>query len=276
MDVSYSGFHYKCECPLKKPLLLVCLSLFLAYYRGLFGNNELGFGIGVTWMLNRRDYLLCAIILCMGFSRVAEATSSCEQTLKLLGVTGARFVGDCVFWVAEDLSGECHESRLIQLAVQKGQARLIKSPLKSFQGWGGLSEAVALLEGPKVVPLKKQGVYWQDNDGWIKLAVPTPNQPLHERYLEAAQSWCSSAREWNTRMGHQGIICPSVDGMRVELLHAYASGYYVNYCVKKAFYYPGRSLLFVQTEQTQKAVGMDTMHGFLVFRLWPETKASVE
>jgi hypothetical protein len=222
-------------------------------------------------MSSRREYLLCAVVVCVMFSGVVQATSFCEQTLKLLGVSGTGTVGPCIFWVAEDLSGECGESQLIQVVVQTDQAGLIKSQLGAYQDWGGLGDAVALLDGPDVVPLEKQDLFWQDKDGRIKLTVPDPNQALHERYLKAADTWCSSAREWNTRMGAQGTLCPSVEGRPLELLYAYAAGYYVNYRVKQVLYVPDRALLFVRTEQKQRAVGMDAMHGFMVLRVWPRT-----
>lgn len=224
-------------------------------------------------MLIRPDVRCCAMMVCLCFSGVAQATSFCEQTLKLLGVSGERGDGPCMFWVAEDLSGECGQSRLIQVVIQADRAGLIKSPLKEYQAWGCVGEAVALLEGPETVPLKKQDLSWQDEDGEVKLTVPDPNQALHERYLKAAETWCSSAREWNTRMGVQGTLCPSVAGKQLELLYAYASGYYVNYRVKRVLYVPKWALLFVQTEQKQRAVGMDTMHGFLVLRVWPKAGA---
>jgi hypothetical protein len=224
-------------------------------------------------LIRQRESLLCAMIVCVSMSVVAKGTTSCEQTIKLLGVSDMPGDGACVFWVAEDLSGECQESRLIQLVVQKDQAGLIKSPLKDFQDWGSLGEAVALLVGPETVPLEKKDLIWQDEDAQIKLSVPDPNQALHEQYLEAYGSWCSSAREWNKLMGIKGILCPPVEGMRLELLYAYASGYYVNYRIKQVVYLPDRGLLFVQTEQKQLAVGLDTMHGFLVLRVWPQGEA---
>ena len=224
-------------------------------------------------MLIRREYLYCAMIVCVSVCGVVKATSSWEQTLKLLGVSDMPGEGACVFWVAEDLSGECQESRLIQLVVQKDQAGLIKSPLKTFQDWGSLGEAVALLAGPKTVLLEKQDLTWQDKDARIKLSMPDPNQALHEQYLEAAGAWSSSAREWNKLMGIKGILCPPVEGMRLELLYAYTSGYYVNYRIKQVFYMPDRHLLFVQTEQKQLGVGLDTMHGFMVLRVWPRETA---
>ncbi|NQV33714.1 MAG: hypothetical protein HQ515_13560 [Phycisphaeraceae bacterium] len=224
-------------------------------------------------MLNRQALQWYAMIVCACFSGMVQATSFCEQTLKLLGVSGEGANGPCMFWVAEDLSGECGESRLIQVVIQTDHAGLIKSPLKRHQDWGCVGEAVALLEGPETVPLKKQDLSWQDEDGQIRLTVPDPNQALHERYLKAADTWCSSAREWNVRMGVQGTLCPSVDGSQLELLYAYAAGYYVNYRIKQVLYVPDRALLFVRTEQKQKAVGMDTMHGFLVLRVWPKADA---
>ena len=222
-------------------------------------------------MFIRREVLFCAMMMCMCLGGDIGATTDCEQTIDLLGVTGTGTNGPYVFWVAEDLSGECHESRLIQVVVQKEQAGLITSSLKGYQDWGCFKEALALLEGPKRVSLKSHDSIWQDKDARLKLVAPAPNEDLLKRYRKEAESWCSSGWEWNKRMGMEGITCPLVAGMDLELLYAYRRGLYINYQVKQAFYYPDRALLFVQTEQAEKAVGMDTMHGFLVFRVWPRT-----
>lgn len=227
-------------------------------------------------MLIRREVLLCAMMACVCFPGVGKATTDCVQTFKLLGVSGGRASEPCVFWVAEDLAGECHQSRLIQVVVQKTQAGLIKSTLDRYQDWGWWREAVGLLEGPKGVALKKQGSFWQDPDVRIKLSAPAPNAALMAKYKEGVETWLGYALKWNERMGMDGKLCPSVEGMDVELLYAYSRGLYVNYSIKQAFYFPDRAMLFVQTEQAERAVGMDTMHGFLVLRVLPRTEGATD
>lgn len=222
-------------------------------------------------MLIRRFMLCCAVMVCLFLGGKIGATTDCVQTLDLLGVTGTGADGPYVFWVAEDLAGECCESRLIQVVVQKEQAGLIQSSLKGFQDWGCLKEAVALMEGPKGLSLKKEDTCWQDEHAQVRLADPAPNEVLFKRYRKEVATWCSSAREWNNHMGIEGISCPSIEGMNLELLYAYSRGLYINYSIKRVYYYPDRALLFVQTEQKERAVGMDTMHGFLVLRVWSKT-----
>jgi hypothetical protein len=159
---------------------------------------------------------------------------------------------------------------LVQVVIQDDKAQAIQTLLKTYQGWGSLAEAVSLLESPKGMSLEKQGTTWQDTAGRITLVPPGPNKVLHKRYLEAARTWCSSAEAWNEHIGAEGTLYPAVRGMETTLVYAYARGYYVNYRIKRALYLPDRSLVFVQTEQTERAVGNDTMHGFLILRVLPQ------
>ena len=62
------------------------------------------------------------------------------------------------------------------------------------------------------------------------------------------------------------IILPKIEGIKTELLFSYETGLYINYEISEVHYFPN-SYILIFTNQPSKAVGFDTMHGFLIFRI---------
>ncbi|OQA00291.1 MAG: hypothetical protein BWY71_00770 [Planctomycetes bacterium ADurb.Bin412] len=70
------------------------------------------------------------------------------------------------------------------------------------------------------------------------------------------------------------MVLPGFDGLSARLVYFYPAGLYVNYEIDRVYYFPKSRYLLIFTRQPQKAVGLDTMHGFLLFRLEPLPVAS--
>ncbi len=62
-------------------------------------------------------------------------------------------------------------------------------------------------------------------------------------------------------------MLPPVDGVRINLVYHYPTGLYINYEINKVYYSPNFGYLLIFTRQPKLAVGLDTMHGFVILKI---------
>ncbi len=187
-------------------------------------------------------------------------TTNCHQTFHFFFLSQ----GSPTFWIGEDLSGECHFSRLIQISVSDSAANEAKSRLKSFQDWGNIPEIKYLFAAYEEKSLELKDEIWQNKE--IKIQPPTYDSLLAEEFNEHIVNGGSNAVTWLKLKGSAGIKLPTIEGINAKFVFSYKSGLYINYDISEVHYYPNRYML-IFTHQRQTAVGSDTMHGFLIFRI---------
>ena len=187
-------------------------------------------------------------------------TTNCHQTFHFFFLSQ----GSPTFWIGEDLSGECNFSRLIHISVNDSAAYQSESRLKSYQDWGDVPDLKDLFETYKEQPLELKDKIWQNEE--IKVHRPAYDPFLAEEFNEHIANGGSNAVTWLKLKGSAGIKLPTIEGINTEYVFSYQSGLYINYEIAEVHYFPGRYIL-IFTHQPQKAVGSDTMHGFLIFKI---------
>jgi hypothetical protein len=178
----------------------------------------------------------------------------CEQTFKFFFLTK----GYKTFWIGENLSGECQTSTLLNISIFDSNATLAKTSMKNYNSWNEikiLSDAFDTYEAPIANNL---GV----------------RDPLFDSTLANSLSFYlleggNNAIKWNAINGKSGIVLPTVENFEFDLLFYYDAGLYINYKISDVQYFPDADLAIIFTEQPVRAVGMDTMHGFLIFNAKP-------
>lgn len=189
-------------------------------------------------------------------------TTNCDQKFTFF----FKMQHDDVFWIGEDLFGECGQSNLIQVFLRGEKPSAKKIELAQFERWEWIEHAKKAMKTEVCYPLQlnsKQEI--NDEVLGIKLRAPKVNNRAMNQFTEEFAENC--ARQWNQKMGEDGIDAPVADwDMELELAYYHADGLYCNYQIEKAFVFPESSYLLVMTKQAQRCAGGDTMNGFLIFK----------
>lgn len=178
----------------------------------------------------------------------------CEQTFKLFFLTK----GYKTFWIGENLNGECQTSTLLNISIIDSIATLTKTSMKNYNSWNEiliLSDAFNTYEAPIA-----------NNLG---VTAPLFDSTLAKSFISYLDEGGHNAIKWNAVYGENGIMLPIVQNFEFDLLFYYDAGLYINYKISDVQYFPDADLAIVFTEQPVRAIGMDTMHGFLIFRAKP-------
>ena len=187
-------------------------------------------------------------------------TTNCHQTFHFFFLSQ----GSPTFWIGEDLSGECQISRLLNISVNDTSGSVSQSELNEYNNWNFVEELNTVFRKYEEQSLELKGNIWQFKD--LKISKPPYESLLAEEFNEHIGQGGSNAYSWLKIKGKDGIILPKIDGIKTELLFSYKSGLYINYEISEVHYFPNAYLL-VFTNQPRKAVGLDTMHGFFIFKI---------
>jgi hypothetical protein len=187
-------------------------------------------------------------------------TTNCHQTFHFFFLSE----GSPTFWIGEDVSGECNHSRLLQISIYDSAVSFSESELKEYDNWGNIPELHSLFNNYKEEPLELKGNVWENED--LRISPPAYDSLLSKEFNEHILQGGSNAITWFKLKGNKGIELPDIEGIKTELLFSYKTGLYINYEISEVHYFPKRYVV-VFTHQPGKAVGLDTMHGFLIFKI---------
>ena len=197
-------------------------------------------------------------MICLPLILVMLSTQ-CKQQFTLLGVTNWEY---SVFWIIEDVSGECHFSRLIQVSVQDSSASVIQTYFANYKETENFPQAFSAFHAQPFAQLKREG------DALVvpgcRIQSPPPNDSLYNVFSFNADY---VPHRWNSEKGMKGIILPTIQSRSARLLYAYPRGLYINYQLDSAFLIPAKNLLIVFTKHPSLGPGSDSMHGFFIFKL---------
>jgi len=191
-------------------------------------------------------------------------TTNCYQTFHFFFLCQ----GSPTFWIGEDLSGECNYSRLLQIGIEDSTVTVSESELKEYNDWKNIPELHSLFKIYEEEPLVLKGDVWENKD--LNVSPPAIDSLLYEEFNKHIVQGGSNAISWFQLKGKKGIILPNVEGIKTELLFSYKPGLYLNYEISEVHYFPKRFVV-VFTHQPRKAAGLDTMHGFLIFKIKADT-----
>lgn len=174
-------------------------------------------------------------------------TTNCEQKFTFF----FKLQYDDVFWIGEDLFGECGESNLIQVFFGEGKSSLKKMPLSQFERWEWIESVKKAMrtEVFHTQEMDKEQVIDNEDMG-IKLRTPKENNRLENDFTEKFAKNC--ARQWNERMKIDGIVEPIAWDMELDLVYYHPDGLYFNYKIEKVFIFPESDHLLIMTKQPMR------------------------
>lgn len=207
---------------------------------------------------------LCSVFLSTWSTQISKATTNCNQSFTFLLATAD---SSPVFWIAEDVGGECWYSRLVQIAVEDTKDMAIYTPLGGYESWNWkwLEEKLKGVICQPAIELESQNGVWSIPGLLWRIEVAPPDSAL----LKLFQKEYNAGRErsWNVRYGTKGISVPLAEGISINLVYYYPEGLYIDYTISKAYYFPHSGYILVFANQPRLASGLDTMHGFLLLKI---------
>jgi hypothetical protein len=188
-------------------------------------------------------------------------TTNCDQKFTLF----FKLAYEDIFWIGEDLYGECGQSSLLQVFVAGEKTLVKKMELAEFERWDWIDQARKAMRTEKpilILPNADNKVEYEALG--IKLRNPKENYFLKKQFDREFAENC--AYQWNQKMQKTGIDEPQTWDLDLDLVYYYANGLYFNYQIEKVYVFPESNLLCVMTYNENRCAGSDTMHGFLIFR----------
>lgn len=193
-------------------------------------------------------------------SSVKVYSTNCHQTFYFFFLSE----GSPTFWIGEDLNGECNYSKLLHIGVNDSTVSFSQSRLEELNNWGNIPKLKSLFRVRDEQPLELKDKVWENKD--LKIIPPEFDSLLAEEFSEHIRQGGSNAYSWIKLKGNDGIKLPKIEGITTDLIFSYNTGLYINYEISEVHYFPN-SYILVFTHQHRKAVGLDTMHGFLIFKI---------
>jgi len=156
----------------------------------------------------------------------------------------------------------------LQIGIKDSIVSVSQSELKEYNNWESIPELYSLFNIYKEEPLVLKDDVWENKD--LKILPPPYDSSLYKEFNEHIVQGGSNAITWFKLKGNKGIKLPNIEGIKTELIFSYKTGLYINYKISEVHYFPKRFIV-VFTHQPRNAVGLDTMHGFLIFKIKEDT-----
>lgn len=205
-------------------------------------------------------FLAGVLIVFSSFVRETR-TTNCDQKFTFF----FKLQYDNVFWIGEDLFGECGESNLIQVFLGNDKQIIKKMPLAQFERWEWVEHIKKAMRTEISYALEVSSKQIIDDESrGIKLRTPKENNRLMNQFNNEFGENC--AKQWNQKMKTDGIDEPQTWDMELDLVYYHPDGLYFNYQMEKVFVFPESSHLLIMTKQAQRCAGGDTMDGFMIFK----------
>ncbi|HPD46644.1 MAG TPA: hypothetical protein P5279_08940 [Anaerohalosphaeraceae bacterium] len=203
------------------------------------------------------------ILALASVANTALASTSCDQTFTFLGLTRG---SQPVLWIAETLGGECYSAQLVQVILSEPNAAMAATDIPSREiAW--LKDIMENFATEKALALEATQGRWAVRGMNWHIRPPQARSDLATAFAAHVAAGGSNGSSWNAEQGLRAVITPELGNAKARLIYAYPAGLYFNYDIAQAYYFPRRGLLLVFTRQKMLAVGLDTMHGFMVLKI---------
>ena len=211
--------------------------------------------------MKNKIYLSILSLFIFFFSLNVFFSTICEQKFTLLGRSKGQTPA---FLIIQDLSGECESSTLLQIALMPEGPVKFDLEFGEKDRWQWFKNNMDSLRMEPFVQLDNHDDSWIAANMKWKVSNPLPDKELLNQIEKKP---FVIGLHWNKEKGTEGIQLPVFDGIKSKLIYYLPAGLYVDYSIEKAFYFKQSGYIILFTSQERKAPGLDTMHGFLIFKI---------
>jgi hypothetical protein len=211
--------------------------------------------------MKKVEYILFALLF-FAINNV-HSTSYCEQDIFLLTKPTGTIAS---FWIGESVSGECNYDQIIQIFVDQDSINKSIISLKGNSDWQKIQELLKSIESEEPKTLENNSDVFFIKYPGISILKPKHNAVLAKEFSKY-EAVGKNVIDWNKSNKERGIIFPKFNGINSTLIYYYPKGLYINYNISRIHYFPKSQYLLIIIDQPRKAVGFDTMHGFMIFKI---------
>lgn len=195
---------------------------------------------------------------------ITHASSLCHQIFEILGKTTGE---QSVLLFSIELTGECERKTSYAALLSPDTAVVLSKGEGNLFIWPAVWLAGRELEQPIIFD---SGLTQYDlGNGWI-LSPSVHDSNFESTWREFISRGYGGLREWYWHCPTDCEDLPIFTNCVARLAYRYGGGLYKNYHFSKVLWYPDSRVLVCVVHQPQYAVGMDTMHGLLIYHLYPE------
>jgi len=206
-----------------------------------------------------------ALVVGLLMPMCSNAASLCKQKFSILAKSPG---SPSIVAYQEELTGECEQYRLHlvflhdDIVTNMSRSGLDDPPIFVLDYFGtlGREESVSLNDS--------SGVYWINDSVWFK--APEFDSTFDERWSAFVASGGRDEHSWCVENREDCWYFPVFSGADPVLVHRYSGGLYKNYSIDAVTYFPASGTIIIITRQPRLKVGLDTMHGLLIYRLVPQ------
>ncbi len=199
-----------------------------------------------------------------------RATVNCIQEFTFLGNFSAETKNSqpySIFFIAEDIGGECHSGKLIEIMVVDTMVVELRKE-DSFRGWVGVREILSGFRTQSGIELEEVDSTWRHPETEIVVTRPEPESTIFKEFQQIIDRG-SYHTPWLYQKGRQAVMLPKISGAQAKLVYYYPTAFYINYNITRVSYFPDNKYLLVFTKSPIVAHGIVTLDGFLILKLSP-------
>ncbi len=181
-------------------------------------------------------------------------STNCVQTFEFVGSTISNS-GVPTLWILEHVSGECHNSKLIQISLVDTLISYSESNFTKYENTSSFKKSFAEFELlPQFELANSNGWFNYIQRGRFSLKEPVADTALLAKYFNDG-----------IRKHPHPVIDPLFKGVKLKYLYSYTSGLYINYKINKVLFLPTQSIVILFTSHPLVSSGGDTMNGFIIY-----------
>lgn len=211
-------------------------------------------------------YLLLFLLIILSIN--ADATSYCSQEFNMIGLDTSKAV---TLYISESISGECSLVKLHKIIINDSSAERKEIHYEIEESFEHTCNVINNRISKKIknkneIPVEflKEDSLWkcQKSDVLIKESKFTLELQERVKKEDSVVGYI-----WNRKYGSKGIISPIFINTNAVLLNYHPTGFYVDYEIDKIYYFKNTGIILILTHQSRYASGMDTMHGYLLYKI---------
>lgn len=208
--------------------------------------------------MNKSFILVCAAVIAL--SATAVGSSSCVQTFTIYGKTAGEH--GVLMWDVF-IDGECEFTTSYCLFLGSARTYLLTTTGSAKDVF---PQFLAEHRPEKSETLRRsEGKYFVGKG--IYVTPPPPDSTFQRKFNKVINDGGRNASDWYKACPVHCSDYPIFFGTDAKLVYEHPDGLYKNYAFSQVIYFPKSKYLVLVTDQPTRAVGLDTMHGFLVYKL---------
>lgn len=195
---------------------------------------------------------------------ITHASSLCHQIFDILGKTAGE---QSVLLFTVELTNECERTTMYAALLTSDSAIVLSKDEATDPAW-----PVTFLSGNETeqpIVFDSGLTEYVFGNGWT-LSPPVYDSTFESTWREFSSRGYGGLREWYWHCPTDCADLPVFTNCDARLAYRYGGGLYKNYHFSKVLWYPDSHVLVCVVLQPMLAEGMDSMHGLLVYHLYPE------